>query len=88
MTAPTHTPIPLLTLKAEEYDYQTVSYQICDALEKNPRREWDIYLVRGAVKKYAPSPLGRSDLALIFSTTYRSIATIWTTSVFLVTLFC
>ena len=42
----------------------------------------------GGGDKLHPAPLGRSDLDLIFFTDYRSIATIWLTSVFLVKSFC
>ena len=40
----------------------------------------------GDSDKLLPAPLGRSDTALTFYTAYRSIAPIWMTSVFFVTL--
>ena len=47
MTAPTHTPSPLPTLKAGEYNSWTASDRIRDASEKKPWREWDHDSVRG-----------------------------------------
>ena len=40
MTAPTQTLPPLPPLKAREYNYQTTSNRIQDALDKKPHMEW------------------------------------------------